>query len=129
MTENGKNGVGRIPLSAILGTAVTLLVAVVGFGVQQFNQLRQEFDRERLSARREYAQDLMDVRETFYEEIRTLRKEAHELIQREHAEMNHRIAEIVENAREMNRTQDQLIDRVREQQMQMHRDPADRVPP
>lgn len=123
MADNGAppRNTSLIPLSTVVGVIGTLLITLLGFGVQQVNQLRADFDHDRLAARREYSSDLAELRSAMHKEFSNLRAEFREIVIREHDEtanrfsdINSRIAEMIAAARDVNRAQDQLIERLRE---------------
>ena len=86
--SNGSNGRARglvVPIGTVLGIAGTLLLAMLGYASQQFNNLRSEFDQDRLMARREYAADVEKLRLEARAELIALRKEFREVMEREFA--------------------------------------------
>ena len=94
--SNGSNGRARglvVPIGTVLGIAGTLLLAMLGYASQQFNNLRSEFDQDRLMARREYAADIEKLRLENRSEIIALRNEFREVMQREFARVERHLEE------------------------------------
>ena len=86
--SNGSNGRARglvVPIGTVLGIAGTVLLAMLGYASQQFNNLRSEFDQDRLLARREYHADVEKLRLEARAELIALRKEFREVMKREFA--------------------------------------------
>jgi hypothetical protein len=144
VAEADNDGGGRRPdrplisLSAVISIIGTLLVALLGVGVQQLNQLRQDFDHDRLAARREYASDVAALRDAMHKDTLDLRSEFRDIILHERAEtdarfieLSSRISDILTTAREVNRNQDILIDRLRERLIdeRQRAKPTDDFPP
>jgi hypothetical protein len=109
----GSNGAARgfaIPISAFVGIAATVVIAVGSYAAAQFNQLRLDFEHERLQARREYADDISKLRA----ELRAALERERDETQAMARDLSERIDEALALGREVNHRQDELIERVRQ---------------
>ena len=122
MANSNGNAKGfAIPIGAVIGIAGTVLVGIGSYAASQFNQLRLDFEHERLQARREYAEDLSRVRAGLQAELVHMRTEMRDALLRERSEtqagareLAERIDEALALGREINQRQDELIERVQQ---------------